>query len=105
MPPRGEFLAGGVFRQVEDNTDGPHYRWYIPGDIDREVIQADIQRYLGPDAVSCPARRRDVRNLLPVSRLQTSLTVAGLFRVSDSRASKLYNRKSPRDQRLDCASG
>lgn len=34
---------------------GPNWRWWIPADgISREVIQADIQRYLGPEAVVRP---------------------------------------------------
>jgi hypothetical protein len=34
---------------------GPNYRWWIPGDgIRRDVIQADIQRYLGQDALVKP---------------------------------------------------
>jgi len=36
-------------------TDGPNYRQWIPADgIREDVIQADIQRYLGPDALVKP---------------------------------------------------
>ena len=34
---------------------GPNWRWWIPAEgIAREVIQADISRYLGPDAIVRP---------------------------------------------------
>jgi hypothetical protein len=34
---------------------GPDYRWFTPGEgIRRDVIQADVQRYLGPDALVKP---------------------------------------------------
>ncbi|KIW04670.1 hypothetical protein, variant 1 [Verruconis gallopava] len=39
---------------------GPNFRWWIPEDgIRRDVIQADIQRYLGPDAMVKPGEGRD----------------------------------------------
>ncbi len=35
-------------------------QWFIPGDgIDRHVISADIQRYLGNDATVRPGRERN----------------------------------------------
>jgi len=40
---------------VNSHQHGPNYRWWIPEDgIRRDVIQADIQRYLGPDALVKP---------------------------------------------------
>lgn len=37
------------------HSSGPNYRWWIPEQgIRREVITADIQRYLGPDALVRP---------------------------------------------------
>lgn len=39
---------------------GPNFRWWIPENgIRRDVIQADIQRYLGPDALVKPGEGRD----------------------------------------------
>lgn len=41
-------------------SSGPNFRWWIPADgIRRDVIQADIQRYLGPEAVVRPGEGRD----------------------------------------------
>jgi hypothetical protein len=38
-------------------SDGPVWNWWIPAEgIHREVIQVDIQRYLGPGAVSKPGK-------------------------------------------------
>jgi hypothetical protein len=38
-------------------ADPRNYRWWIPEDgIRRDVIQADIQRYLGPDALVKPGQ-------------------------------------------------
>jgi hypothetical protein len=45
-------------RQSAQNP--PNFRWWIPADgIRRDVIQADIQRYLGPDALVRPGAGRD----------------------------------------------
>lgn len=39
---------------------GPNFRWWIPADgIRRDVITADIQRYLGSEAVVKPGEGRD----------------------------------------------
>jgi hypothetical protein len=39
-------------RQYPPPTEGPNYRWFVPSEgIRRDVIQADLQRYLGNDAV------------------------------------------------------
>jgi hypothetical protein len=36
-------------------SNAPNYRWWVPGEgIRRDVIQADVQRYLGPDALVKP---------------------------------------------------
>lgn len=57
-------------------------QWFVPGEgIIREVITADIQRYLGPDALVRPGTgtgefevRLPIRPQLPSSRLLTSQT-------------------------------
>ena len=37
------------------SSSGPNWRWWIPADnIRRDVIQADIQRYLGAEALVRP---------------------------------------------------
>ena len=42
------------------SSNQPNYRWWIPSDgIRRDVIQADIQRYLGPEALVRPGEGRD----------------------------------------------
>jgi hypothetical protein len=39
-------------------TSAPNYRWFVDGrGIRRDVIQADIQRYLGPDALVKPGEQ------------------------------------------------
>ncbi|KIW00747.1 uncharacterized protein PV09_07730 [Verruconis gallopava] len=41
-------------------TSGPNYKWWIPAaGIRRDVIQADIQRYLGDDALVRPGEGRE----------------------------------------------
>lgn len=69
LPPRDEFsqpdptFPGGTFNSTSFNGGGPHYRWFIYSQyIDREVLQADIQRYLGPRAVSWPTQTPSVRS-------------------------------------------
>jgi len=48
----------GGYRQanyVSDARGTPNWRWWIPAEgIARDVIQADIQRYLGPEALVRP---------------------------------------------------
>lgn len=40
-----------------------NYRWFVSGDgIRRDVITADIQRYLGPDALVKPGHDHNVRH-------------------------------------------
>jgi hypothetical protein len=63
-------------------------QWFIPGDgIDRHVISADIQRYLGNDATVRPGRgtgNNEVSHL--TSRLSPSLLTSS--RVSTDTGSK-----------------
>jgi hypothetical protein len=43
--------------QPAGGNTGPNWRWWIPSEgISREVIQADIQRYLGNEAVVRPGQ-------------------------------------------------
>jgi hypothetical protein len=65
-----------------NNHVSPNYRCWIPGDgIRRDVIQADIQRYLGPDALVKPGVDQNgrsgywiaaARTLTPVSTFPSS---------------------------------
>jgi hypothetical protein len=51
---------GGSDRTQYASAGTPNYRWWIPAEgIRRDVIQADIQRYLGPEAVVRPGEGRD----------------------------------------------
>lgn len=46
---------------IDPPTSRPSTSYFLPGEgISREVIQADICRYLGADATCLPARNRDV---------------------------------------------
>jgi hypothetical protein len=46
---------------IDPPTSGRLTSYFLPGDgISREVIQADICRYLGADATCLPARNREV---------------------------------------------
>ncbi|KAF2397983.1 hypothetical protein EJ06DRAFT_118365 [Trichodelitschia bisporula] len=51
---------------------GPNYRWWIPAEgIHRQVIQADIQRYLGPEACMRPGTNNDGTPGYWISALRT----------------------------------
>ena len=51
-------------------ASGANYRWWIPGDgIRRDVLQADIQRYLGPEALVRPGEGRDENRVCSGYRL------------------------------------
>ncbi|KAF2430789.1 hypothetical protein EJ08DRAFT_660471 [Tothia fuscella] len=50
----------------------PNYKWFVPGDgIRRDVIQADIQRYLGPDALVKPGLDQDGRQGYRIAAYRT----------------------------------
>lgn len=50
-------------RPAGGNT-GPNWRWWIPSEgISREVIQADIQRYLGNEAVVRPGNGQGINEV------------------------------------------
>jgi hypothetical protein len=52
-PPSGYAAATPQYE-----TSAPNYRWFVEGrGIRRDVIQADIQRYLGPDALVKPGEQ------------------------------------------------
>jgi hypothetical protein len=52
-PERGYGQAGYAPEPARGQT--PNWRWWIPAEgISRDVIQADIQRYLGPEALVRP---------------------------------------------------
>ena len=43
-------------------TREAHHQWFIPAEgIDRDVISANIQKYLGPDATVRPGTNEGVR--------------------------------------------
>lgn len=53
-------------------SSGPNFRWWIPASgIRRDVIQADIQRYLGPESVVRPGEGLNNDRVRP---LMSSLT-------------------------------
>lgn len=54
------YARGGHSRPQPADNGTPNFRWWIPATgIRRDVIQADIQRYLGPEAVVRPGEGRD----------------------------------------------
>lgn len=61
-PRREEYRepAGGRGEYREPAQGTPNFRWWIPAEgIRRDVIQADIQRYLGPEALVRTGEGRD----------------------------------------------
>lgn len=49
--PSLQFLPGNAVNVINPPEGGPRYRWYVKAQgISPDVIQADIQRYLGPNA-------------------------------------------------------
>jgi hypothetical protein len=48
-------MAGYGQHTTTGYTQGPNYRWWVPAEgISRAVITAEIQRYLGHDALVRP---------------------------------------------------
>lgn len=52
----GRFYPNGEFYAHPGSTESPDYRWWILDLVDRHFLQANIQKYLGPDATCRPAR-------------------------------------------------
>lgn len=61
-PLQGTLDPSGIYtdHSAREQSGSPIFRWWIPGDgIEREVIQANIQRFLGHEATSWPTSAAD----------------------------------------------
>ena len=59
------------YQHENPSLQGPNYRWWIPAEgISREVIAADIQRYLGPDALIKPGDGVGENEVLPFTPIE-----------------------------------
>lgn len=65
-------------------------QWFVPGDgIDRHVISADIQRYLGNDATVRPGQGTGDHQVRLFARLALGLSYLLCHRVSQVTGSRL----------------
>lgn len=93
LRPEEDFEPNGIFHPREHTV--PNFRWWIYGfEVDQEVMQADIQRYLGPNAVSRPARTPEVGYYLWSA--STTLILPGRGCISYISPSYLYRSMSDR---------
>lgn len=67
-PPRAESRTNRIdIRKSHSRPPQLNFKWWIPADgIRRDVIQADIERYLGPESVVRPGEGRDADRVIAI---------------------------------------